>query len=235
MINQTEIFQLNNELEKATAEEIIVFFISKFKNKISFATSFSVEDQVITDMVFSSNLHVNIFTLDTGRLFPETYSVLDRTNMRYYIKIDAFFPDYNEVEKMVKENGINLFYESIDKRKLCCRVRKTNPLNRALKDKDAWICGLRKEQSVTRKEIQIVEWDKQHNMFKINPLINWTEKEVFDYIKRKHVPYNKLYDKNFRSIGCQPCTRSVEKGNDVRSGRWWWEDPEHKECGLHRK
>ena len=235
MIDQSEIAQLNKQFENSNPQEIISYFINKFNDRITFATSFGAEDQVITDMIASIEKPCEIFTLDTGRMFPETYNILERTRMKYNFNIKVFFPEYHAVEKMVLEHSINLFYDSVENRKLCCSIRKTEPLKRALQNKEAWICGLRKEQSVTRKDINVVEWDELHQMLKINPLINWTEEQVWDYIKIKHIPYNKLHDQGFRSIGCQPCTRAVQEGEDVRSGRWWWEDPQHKECGLHKK
>jgi phosphoadenosine phosphosulfate reductase len=186
-------------------------------------------------MLVGIDRRARIFTLDTGRLFPETYSLLDKTNGHYGIKIGVFFPEYRAVEQMVSSEGVNLFYESIEKRKHCCRVRKLEPLSRAFTDLDAWICGLRREQSVTRTGAETVEWDEANGIIKINPLIDWTEGEVWDYIRKKRVPCNPLHDHGYPSIGCQPCTRAVEPGADPRSGRWWWESPEHRECGLHRR
>lgn len=232
----TETIQkLNAQFQNATASEILTYFLSTYKGKIALASSLGAEDQVLTDLILQIDKDTNIFTLDTGRLFPETYSLIDRTNIHYGIKITVYFPESSQVESMVKEKGINLFYESIENRKECCHIRKIEPLKRALNGLEIWICGLRREQSITRNDMQIVEWDASNNMLKLNPLINWSEQEVWDYLKKKHIPYNKLHDKNFPSIGCQPCTRAVEPGNDVRSGRWWWESPEHKECGLHKK
>ena len=234
MIDAKELDSLNKQFDNSTPEEILTYFLKK-NHKIIFASSLGAEDQVITEMIAAIDTSTKMFTLDTGRLFPETYSLLERTNNKYKVNIEIFFPDHNEVENMVREKGINLFYDSVENRKLCCSIRKTHPLKRALKNNDAWICGLRREQSVTRQEVRAVEWDANNNLLKINPLINWTEKQVWDYIKTNHIPYNKLHDKNFPSIGCQPCTRAIEQGEDVRSGRWWWENPEHKECGLHRR
>ena len=176
-----------------------------------------------------------IFTLDTGRLFPETYQLIDKTNLTYGIQLEVFFPDYREVQRMVREEGINLFYNSIESRHRCCQIRKLEPLARAFKGLDSWICGLRREQSVTRKDMQTVEWDEQHQLIKVNPLISWTEQQVWDYIHQNHVPYNKLHDKGYPSFGCEPCTRAVKPGEDVRAGRWWWESPDHRECGLHQR
>ena len=234
MIDQKEIDSLNKQFSDSTPQAILNYFLQP-DNKIIFASSLGAEDQVLTEMIAAIDKNTQIFTLDTGRLFPETYSLIERTNNKYKTNIQIFFPDYHEVEKMVHEKGINLFYDSVENRKLCCSIRKTQPLQRALKNAEAWICGLRKDQSVTRQDIDVIEWDATNDLIKINPLINWTEKQVWDYIKTNHIPYNKLHDKGFPSIGCQPCTRAIEPGEDIRSGRWWWENPEHKECGLHRR
>jgi len=213
--------------------DVLARITEEFGNSVAFSTSFGAEDQVITQIIASARLDAEVFTLDTGRLFPETYELLERTSSRYRINIKTYFPDLEKVEKMVNNHGINLFYRSVKNRKLCCSIRKTQQLHRALKEKKVWITGLRKEQSVTRKNMQIAEWDKTFNLLKINPLCYWTEEQVWDYIRENNIPYNKLHDKGFRSIGCQPCTRAVEPGEDVRAGRWWWENPESKECGLH--
>ena len=225
--------ELNALLAGKSATEIVQYFVDNHKGKVALGSSLGAEDQVLTDMLVKADKSVNIFTLDTGRMFPETYSVLDETNKKYEININVFFPDRQEVEKMVAEKGINLFYNSIENRKLCCKVRKTQPLKRALQGVDVWFTGLRKDQSVTRFFTQLVEWDEGHQLLKVNPLLSWTEKQVWAYIKENNIPYNQLHDKGFPSIGCQPCTRAIEKGEDVRAGRWWWEAPEHKECGLH--
>ena len=193
------------------------------------------KDQVLTEMVSKIDKNCRIFTLDTGRLFPETYNLINDTNKKYNLAIEVFFPDNQKVEKMVKEKGINLFYESIENRKECCAVRKLEPLKRAFNGLDVWICGLRKDQSVTRFYSKMVEWDEVNNLIKINPLINWTEQQVWNYIEKNNIPYNPLHKKGFPSIGCQPCTRAIEKGEDVRAGRWWWELPDQKECGLHKR
>ncbi len=232
---EKQIAQWNEQFQKAKPEEVIAFFLEKFKNKIALSSSLGAEDQVLTHLIAQIDKNCTIFTLDTGRLFPETYELIERTNNKYKIKLKVYFPDYKEVEEMVFTKGINLFYESIENRKECCKIRKLKPLARAFEGLDAWICGLRREQSVTRADMQVVEWDKNNNLLKINPLIAWTEQEVWDYIRANHVPYHTLHDKNYPSIGCQPCTMPVKPGADVRSGRWWWENPEHKECGLHAK
>jgi len=227
--------QLNLQFEGKSPEEVLSYFLAEYKGKIALSSSLSIEDQVLTDLIVKIDKEARIFTLDTGRLFPETYSLIERTNTKYDIKLEVFFPDYKEVEKLVKTEGINLFYNGIDHRKACCRVRKLEPLKRAFEGLDIWICGLRKEQSVTRQGVQLVEWDEGNQLIKLNPLIHFTEEEVWNYIKTHKVPYNKLHDQGFPSIGCQPCTRAIEPGEDIRAGRWWWENPEHKECGLHIK
>jgi phosphoadenosine phosphosulfate reductase len=222
------------ELEKKNAVEIIKWAVDTYGNDVGLACSLSIEDNAILDMLVKIKPDAKIFVLDTGRLHQETYDVLDKINKKYNIKLDVYSPDTASVEKMVKEHGINLFYDSIEFRKLCCSVRKIQPLKRAFKNLKAWICGLRREQSVTRTEIKKVEVDAGNNsIIKINPLADWTEKQVWDYIKANNVPYNALHDKNFPSIGCAPCTRAVKPGEDIRAGRWWWETPEQKECGLH--
>ncbi|MFO7828806.1 MAG: phosphoadenylyl-sulfate reductase [Bacteroidales bacterium] len=227
--------ELTNRLKDKSPEEVLKYFMDKCDQKVGFASSLGAEDQVLTDMICQINKNVNIFTLDTGRLFPETYDLIEKTSDRYDIKIKVFFPDYEKVEEMVQEKGINLFYKSVENRERCCFLRKKEPLKRAFKGLEAWICGLRKEQSITRLNNQVVEWDSQHGLFKINPLIEWTEDMVWDYIKKHNVPYNELHDKGFPSIGCQPCTRAVKPGEDFRAGRWWWEEPEKRECGLHNR
>ncbi|MHB8579538.1 MAG: phosphoadenylyl-sulfate reductase [Ignavibacteriaceae bacterium] len=228
-----EIYELNLRFEDKSAEEILRFFLSKYGNKIALASSLSIEDQVLIDIILKIDKNARIFTLDTGRLPYETYKLIDETNTYYNYKLDILYPQNSPVEKMVKEKGINLFYNSVEERKLCCYNRKVEPLKRALNGLDAWICGLRKEQSVTRENLEIIEFDEGNRMMRINPILNWTEIEVLKYIKENNVPYNKLYDQNFKSIGCAPCTRPVREGEDLRSGRWWWENPDTKECGLH--
>jgi len=226
----------NVKLKSSSPEEVLHYFLTEYKGNIAFASSLGAEDQVLTHMIASIDPRTKIFTLDTGRLFPETYDLIDRTNSRYKIKMEVYFPAAKKVEKMVREKGINLFYESIENRKLCCHIRKIEPLHRALEGFDFWITGLRREQSVTRNNNAVVELDNNnHGRIKINPLINWTEKQVWDYIEEHKIPYNKLHNKGFPSIGCQPCTRAIEPGDDLRAGRWWWEHPELKECGLHQK
>jgi len=223
------------QLKNKSPEDVLKFAIEQYGSKVAFASSLGAEDQMITDMLSKINKKITIFTLDTGRLFPETYDLIEKTSNYYGIKLKVYFPDYKKVEKMVEEKGINLFYKSVENRERCCYLRKQEPLKRAFKGLDAWICGLRREQSITRINNKVVEWDEQNGLFKINPLIEWTEQEVWDYIKKHNVPYNELHDKGFPSIGCQPCTRAVKPGEDIRAGRWWWEEPEKKECGLHNR
>lgn len=228
---------LNASLAGRSAEDIVAYFIENYAGRIGLASSLSIEDQVLTDMVRKVDPRgerCRVFTLDTGRLFPETYSLIEKTNMHYGVPMQVMFPNFGAVEQMVGERGVNLFYLSIEDRRRCCHVRKIEPLKRAFEGLEVWICGLRRAQSVTRTEMQVVEWDEGNGMIKINPLIEWSESATWDYIKKQGIPYNLLHDKGFPSIGCQPCTRAVADGEDIRAGRWWWESPDQKECGLHR-
>jgi phosphoadenosine phosphosulfate reductase len=234
-IDSEVIDRLNERFADATPQDVLAFFLKEYEGRIALSSSLSIEDQALTHMIVKENPKTRIFTLDTGRLFPETYQLIDRTNLTYNIKIEVFFPDYREVQRMVREEGINLFYNSIESRHRCCAIRKLEPLKRAFQGLDAWICGLRHGQSVTRKDMRLVEWDDIHGLIKVNPLINWSDEEVREYIHKNHVPYNKLFDKGFPSIGCEPCTRAVKAGEDPRSGRWWWEAPDKRECGLHQR
>ncbi|HDO26753.1 MAG TPA: phosphoadenylyl-sulfate reductase [Bacteroidetes bacterium] len=235
MADENTIRRWNQEFNHKSPDEILRFFLGHFKDKIALSSSLGIEDQVLIRMVSKINKNTRIFTLDTGRLFPETYDLIERTANKYDIHIQVFFPDAREVEKMVYEKGINLFYESVENRKLCCAVRKLRPLVRAIEGLDAWITGLRKEQSETRNNLHVVEWDENNGLIKINPLLHWTEEEVKDYIDAHNIPYNPLYNKGYASIGCQPCTRAIEPGETLRAGRWWWENAEAKECGLHQR
>lgn len=229
-----EINKIQKEADGKSGLELVAWAIDRFgTDKIALATSFGAEDQVLIDMLLKVNKNAQVFTLDTGRLPQETYDILDETRKWGGINIDVIFPDTNAVEKLVREHGANSFYESVENRKACCKVRKVEPLTRRLKPLLAWICGLRKEQSVTRSSVNTVQWDEAFSLVKINPLANWTEQQVWDYIKENNIPFNKLHEKGYPSIGCAPCTRAIEPGQDIRSGRWWWESPEHKECGLH--
>lgn len=200
-----------------------------------FASSFGAEDMVLLDLIAEHAPSVGVFTLDTGRLPEETLALIDRARDRYGLPIDVYFPDAARVESFARAQGVNAFYRSVELRKECCAIRKTEPLARALSGKRAWITGLRREQSVTRAEVALQEHDAAHGLAKFNPLVDWTEGDTWDYIRARSVPYNALHDRGYPSIGCAPCTRAVEPGEDVRAGRWWWENPEHKECGLHRR
>jgi phosphoadenosine phosphosulfate reductase len=230
-----EITVLNDRFNGSSPEEVLKFICEQYGNKLSFASSLGAEDQVITHMLSGIKNKVRTFTLDTGRLFPETLNLLDNTNKRYGIKIEVYFPDKDKVEKMVNEKGINLFYDSVENRKECCNIRKILSIKRALKNADAWISGLRAEQSVTRHGLSFFDWDANSGLLKISPLIHWSEEQVWDYIRKYNIPYNKLHDEGYPSIGCQPCTRAIGEGEDIRAGRWWWEQPDLKECGLHGK
>jgi phosphoadenosine phosphosulfate reductase len=206
---------------------------AKGAGRIALASSFGAEDQVLTDMLQQIEPRVPVFTLDTGRLPQETHDILDATRRRYGIEIEVLCPDREELERMVGRNGTNLFRDSVENRKLCCHVRKVQPLRRKLAQLDAWICGLRREQAPTRGGVQRVQWDEANGLIKLNPLADWTTEQVWSYIRAHDVPYNRLHDQGYPSIGCAPCTRAVEPGQDLRAGRWWWELPEQKECGLH--
>jgi phosphoadenosine phosphosulfate reductase len=230
---KNNIEKYNTILSALSPEEIIAFAAREFPGKVCFASSLGLEDQMITHMIALSHANIRIFTLDTGRMFQETYSLIDRTREKYNIPIEIYFPAPEKVEEMVNKYGANLFYESIEKRKLCCGVRKVEPSKRAFAGMSAWICGLRRSQSVTRQDVRPVEWDEENGLYKINPLVNLEKEEVADYIRKNNIPYNPLHDKGFPSIGCLPCTRAVKPGEDIRSGRWWWEDTDKKECGLH--
>jgi len=232
---KSQIDQWNESLKEKPADEVIGFFLRYFGDRILLSTSLGLEDQVLTEMSLRQNPDLDVFTLDTGRLFPETYDLIARTNKHFGIRMKTYFPEAEKVEEMVANHGVNLFYDGVDKRKMCCGIRKVAQLPRAFHGMDAWICGLRKDQSVSRFFNHLVEWDENNKLVKINPLISWTEKEVWDYIKTFNIPYNLLHDRGFPSIGCEPCTRAIEPGEDVRAGRWWWENDLHKECGLHKR
>jgi phosphoadenosine phosphosulfate reductase len=233
-MNKLDITALNAEFSNKSPKEILRFVFEKLDvKKVTLASSLSIEDQVLTDILLKIDKNARIFVLDTGRHFQKTYDLMEDTISRYGFKYEIYAPEHQELEAMISEYGPNLFYKSQELRKKCCEVRKVKPLNRALSTVDAWICGLRREQSQTRQEVNVFEWDANHSIYKINPLAFWTESTVWEYIKTKRVPYNNLQDNGFPSIGCQPCTRAVKPGEDLRSGRWWWESPDKKECGLH--
>lgn len=225
------------KMESKSAPEILKWGFEKFGDKMVLASSFGAEDVVLIDMMCKINRNLTrVFTLDTGRLNQETYDLIDKIRKKYEIIVDVYFPNASDVEKMVATKGMNLMYDSIENRKLCCNLRKIEPLKRALKQFDCWITGLRREQTVTRNKILKIEIDSlNNNIIKLNPLADWTNDEIWKYIHENDIPYNELHDKGYPSIGCEPCTRAIKKGEDPRAGRWWWENDVHKECGLHWK
>jgi phosphoadenosine phosphosulfate reductase len=200
---------------------------------VCFASSLGAEDMVLTDLIDKHNLNIEVFSLDTGRLPQETYTLMQAVSERYKTPLKVYFPDPASVERYVTENGVNGFYGSVDARKACCFARKVEPLRRALKGRGAWITGLRRDQAVTRGSLEVSSFDADFGLQKFNPLLEWSNKEVWAYIRQNDVPYNKLHDQFYPSLGCSPCTRSVTPGEDIRAGRWWWENPDSKECGLH--
>ena len=206
-----------------------------FPGQVVFSTSLGYEDQVITDLIATNDIPIRLFTLDTGRMFGETYSVWNKTLSRYGLTIDTMFPKQADVEGLLTEKGPYSMYENVDNRKECCFIRKVEPLNRALRDQKIWITGIRAEQSNNRHDMTQLEWDEAHQLYKFHPLMNWSFDDVKAYVNDNNVPYNPLHDKGFVSIGCQPCTRAVQPGEDFRAGRWWWEENSKKECGLHGK
>ncbi|MGI0087064.1 MAG: phosphoadenylyl-sulfate reductase [Nitrosotalea sp.] len=227
-----QIQQLNEKLK--TPQDVLKWALDNLHPKIAMASSFGAEDVVVIDMMMKINPKSRIFTLDTGRLNQETYDVMDEIRNKYNTNIEVMFPDSNEVEQMVRVNGMNLFYQSMVNRKLCCGIRKVHPLKKMLSTVDGWITGLRADQTEVRSNVQRIEIDPQHNgIIKVNPIIEWTWEQTWDYIKNNGVPYNKLHDKGYPSIGCEPCTRAIKPGEPLRAGRWWWETDPQKECGLH--
>ncbi len=224
---------LNKSLSGKTIVETLGFLTENHPGKVIFTTSFGYEDQVITDIIFKNNFDIKVITLDTGRLFPETYKVYNSTLDKYKKPISVYFPPTEKVEEMVNKKGPFSFYESLENRKECCFIRKVIPLKRALAGNDIWITGLRASQSENRSDMQSFEWDEGNQIIKYNPLLDWSLEETIQYIKENNVPYNVLHDKGFVSIGCQPCTRAIQPGEDFRAGRWWWEQNSGKECGLH--
>jgi len=220
----------------ATPAEILKAGIEAANGPVSLACSFSLEDVAIIDVAHQAGLALGVFAIDTGRLHEETYEVAEALSERYRLKIDWYFPRHEDVEKVECEKGLFSFRESLENRHECCRIRKVEPLSRALKELQGWVTGMRREQSVTRTDLAAIEEDKLNNgIIKINPLIDWSEGQVTKYVEEHNLPVNRLFKQGFRSIGCAPCTRAVQPGEDARAGRWWWESPEHKECGLHRR
>jgi phosphoadenosine phosphosulfate reductase len=224
------------ELAGSGPQEVLEWALNNFHtDKIVQSSSLGLEDMVITDMIRKISMECDIFTLDTGRLFQESYDLLEEARLKWKKPFTVYFPEKNAVEELLGTKGPNSFYYSLENRKECCRIRKIEPLKRALNGLDAWICGLRRDQSVTRGTVDLIEWDEAFGLIKINPLAHWSEEQCRDYIKENSVPIHSLHKKGFPSIGCAPCTRAVKEGDDIRSGRWWWENPESKECGLHKK
>ncbi len=222
-----------SETQSLSTEDFLQAIANRFGQRIALASSMSCEDQVLTDMISRLGCDIGVFTIDTGRLPQSTYDLIDATRNKYDLKIQVLFPDREQVEHMVWANGMNLFHHSVEARKMCCYARKVVPLQRKLATLDAWVTGLRRQQAVTRSDICRAEWDEANELVKLNPLADWTTDQVWKYIHDNDVPYNELHDQGYPSIGCAPCTRAVEPGQDIRAGRWWWEEPEHKECGLH--
>ncbi len=225
--------QLNKEFAEKSIVETLNNLVENHAGKVIFTSSFGYEDQVITDMIFRNNIEIEVITLDTGRLFPETYKVYRSTLEKYKKPIKAYFPPADKVEELLLKKGPFSFYESIENRKECCFIRKVIPLKRALKGNEIWITGLRASQSENRSDLNFFEWDAGNEIIKYNPLLNWSLDDVKVYVSQNNVPYNVLHDKGFVSIGCEPCTRPIRPGEDFRAGRWWWEQNSGKECGLH--
>lgn len=225
--------QLKDELTGIPIKDQLKVLSSYFPEKILFTTSLGIEDQVITHEIFRNNLNIKVATLDTGRLFPQTYDVLSTTIIKYNKRIQIYFPENDAVEKLVTEKGPYSFYQSVENRKECCHIRKIDPLNRALKGIECWISGIRADQSENRNQMDWLEYDPGKKLFKFYPLFSWTFDDVRKFVTENDVPYNSLHDKGFVSIGCEPCTKAIKPGEDFRAGRWWWENDGPKECGLH--
>jgi len=223
----SDLIKNKNELEN------LRLLTELFPNQVAFSTSLGYEDQVIADFIFANQLPIRVFTLDTGRMFSETYQVLHKTNAKYNTKIEVLFPKTETVEQLLNQKGPFSFYDSVENRKECCHIRKVEPLKRALAGAKVWVTGIRAEQSANRQNMTQIEWDESHQLFKYHPLMHWTFDQVKQYVKTHNLPYNSLHDKGFVSIGCAPCTRALRQGEDFRAGRWWWEDQSKKECGLH--
>lgn len=226
---------LQAAIEGKSEIDSLAILARTFPEKVVFSSSLGYEDQVITDFIWGNKLDIGIFTLDTGRLFNESYMTMQKTNNRYDAKMKVYYPQTDAVENLVSTKGPLSFYESVENRKECCFIRKVEPLNRALSGAKIWVTGIRAEQSGNRHDMPQLEWDEAHQLVKFHPILNWTFDKVKDYIKSNGIPYNPLHDKGFVSIGCAPCTRAIKEGEDFRAGRWWWEDESKKECGLHAK
>ena len=224
---------LRQQLAGRTALETLVHVAETFPGKTVFSTSFGVEDQILTHLIFTNDLPIEVFTLDTGRNFQETYSTWNKTLLKYERPITTYFPQQASIEKLLREQGPNSFYNSVEARKECCGIRKVEPLARALAGQQAWLTGIRAEQSANRQHMESVEWDASHQLVKVHPLFDWTWEQAWDFVRANSIPVNPLHQQGFVSIGCAPCTRAIGAGEDFRAGRWWWEDQAAKECGLH--
>lgn len=227
---------LSRSFDEAPAEEVLRWGLDTFAPRIALSASFgSPEGMVLLDMMHTIDpAKTRVFTIDTGRLHQETYDLMDRVRTRYEVEVEVYFPKPEAVQAMVREHGLNLFYDSVELRRKCCGVRKVEPLDRALSDLDAWIAGLRPDQGITRGDVRAVEIDEVHGgRIKLNPLVRWTREDVMAYVERNHVPVNRLHDQGYPSVGCVPCTRSIQPGEDERAGRWWWETADQRECGIH--
>ncbi|WP_301921776.1 phosphoadenylyl-sulfate reductase [Ferruginibacter sp.] len=231
--SENNVSQLLHQLDGLSIADSLKELTRLYPGQVTFSSSFSFEDQIITHEILSNQLTVKIFTLDTGRMFAETYSVWNSTNEQYGTKIKAYYPNQDTLQELVEERGPNSFYESVKNRKDCCFIRKVEPLKRALAENAIWITGLRAAHSPERHDLPMIEWDESNKIIKYHPILHWTTEGVKEYITKNHVPYNALHDKGFVSIGCAPCTRAITPGEDFRAGRWWWEDADKKECGLH--
>ncbi|MBI1965961.1 MAG: phosphoadenylyl-sulfate reductase [Betaproteobacteria bacterium] len=221
--------------QRTDAARLLLRRIAREYAPAALSSSLGAEDMVLTDLIFTNGLVIDVFTLDTGRLPVETYTLLDTIAVRYGARLRVLFPRKESVESYVNDHGINGFYGSVELRKSCCHIRKVEPLRRGLAGKRAWVTGLRREQSVTRSELALESYDADYGLTKFNPLADWSHEEVWGYIRTHAVPYNALHDRGYLSIGCAPCTRAVAPGEDIRAGRWWWENPGSKECGLHAR
>ncbi len=244
-MTSTHLIRMNAVLSNATAElspelqrkvdatrALLARAVADFGN-VAYSNSLGAEAVVLTDIIWSSNLPIDVFSIDTGRLHEETYSLLDRIQRRYGKRIHVYYPDAAQLEAYVRKNGINGFYDGVDERLSCCHIRKVQPFRRAIAGRKAWVTGVRRQQSAARAQGQAIEWDTGNSLYKVSPLLDWTQNDIWTYIRVHKLPYNPLHDKQYPSIGCAPCTRAVEAGEESRSGRWWWENPDSRECGLH--
>lgn len=232
-MKKIDLMEIMQQLSKLSTIDKLKYLAQKYEGKIVFSTSFGWEDQVVTHLIFANKIPIKVFTLETGRLFPETYYVWNRTLEIYQQPIHAYFPKSDLLQDMVAAKGPNSFYESVENRKECCYIRKIEPLKRALAGNELWITGIRADQSTNREGMEDLEWDEGNQLLKFHPIFDWTLDDVKAYVKENNIVYNTLHDKGFPSIGCAPCTRAVREGEDFRAGRWWWEDQSKKECGLH--